>query len=412
MRDTDLYGRLLGLHDPWFVARVDLRLVDQCVEVWVEHAPDARWLCPECGVACSLYDHAEERTWRHLDTMQYKTLLHARPPRVNCDEHGIRQARLPWAEERSRFTLLFETFAIDVLKQTSVRGAQQILGLTYDEAWRIKHRAVRRGLSRQVAAPPRLIGVDEKSALKGHKFLTIVSDLERRKVLWVAFDRTTESLGDYFEQLGDGVEQIEAVAMDMWPAYLRATREHIEFAETKIVYDHFHVAAELSKAVDLVRKSEHRALLKKGDRSLNKTKYWWLANQENVARRNRHVFGRLRTSRLRTARAWAIKEMLRRLWHYKTLRRAMAYWKRWYAWARRSRLEPIVAAAQKLWRNRQYIFNYFTHRITNATAESMNAQIDKIKRVAHGFRNLENFRTAIFFHLGGLDLYPDTHAKA
>src|SRR5207249_731943 len=105
----------------------------------------ARFMCPECGVELSVYDHTDERTWRHLDSCHFQTLLHARPPRVQCPAHGVRQARLPWAEPGGRFTNLFEALAIDVLLATDVKNAATILGITWDEAWNIQERAVRRG---------------------------------------------------------------------------------------------------------------------------------------------------------------------------------------------------------------------------------------------------------------------------
>src|ERR1044071_429960 len=101
MRDTELYRQLLGLSRPWRVKRVELKLDEQQVHVWVEHGEE-RWRCPECGESCPLYDHSEQRVWRHLDTMQYTTLLHARPPRICCHEHGVRQVHLPWAEPQGQ----------------------------------------------------------------------------------------------------------------------------------------------------------------------------------------------------------------------------------------------------------------------------------------------------------------------
>src|SRR4051794_4617988 len=114
---------LLGLESHWTVARVELNVKKQRVDVWAEHNRPKSWPCPECGSACDLHDHDEERTWRHLDSCQFQTHLHARVPRVKCPAHGVRQVRVPWAEARSGFTLLFERFAIDVLLESSIKGA-------------------------------------------------------------------------------------------------------------------------------------------------------------------------------------------------------------------------------------------------------------------------------------------------
>lgn len=119
MRDTEPYRQILGLESPWKVVRVELDVKTQRVDVYAEHAKRKTWPCPDCEVPCGLHDHDEERTWRHLDSCQFQTHLHARVPRIHCDQHGVRQVRVPWAEPRSRFTLLFEAFAIDVLLETT-----------------------------------------------------------------------------------------------------------------------------------------------------------------------------------------------------------------------------------------------------------------------------------------------------
>ena len=145
MRDVELYQQLLGLVAPWTVGRVELSVEGERVDIWAEHA-EVRWPCPECETLLPVYDHSEEREWRHLDSCQFKTFLHARAPRIACPTHGTRQVKLPWAEPRSRFTLLFERLAIDVLQEATVRGATRILRISWDEAWHLIERAVKRGL--------------------------------------------------------------------------------------------------------------------------------------------------------------------------------------------------------------------------------------------------------------------------
>ena len=113
MESKELYRHLLGMNEPWTVERVELDMERQQVDVYVGHAGGTRFACPECGWELAVYDHSGERTWRHLDSCQFLTYLHASPPRVSCPEHGVRQARLPWAEEGSRFTHLFEALALN-----------------------------------------------------------------------------------------------------------------------------------------------------------------------------------------------------------------------------------------------------------------------------------------------------------
>jgi transposase len=156
MKDTELYQHLLGLQSPWHVERVELDVKAQRVSVWATHPKDATFSCPECGAQCPLHDHDEERAWRHLDSCQFETHLRARVPRVRCDKHGVKQARVPWAEPRSRFTLLFERFAIDVLRETDVLGGAAILGITWEQAHHIMERAVARGVDLPGFVGPRV----------------------------------------------------------------------------------------------------------------------------------------------------------------------------------------------------------------------------------------------------------------
>jgi transposase len=412
MRDTELYRQLLGLEAPWTVKRVELSVEKGRVDIWADHPKATRWRCPECDRALSTHDHSDERAWRHLDSCQFLTYLHARPPRVDCPEHGVRQVRLPWAEPMSRFTILFERLAIDVLSECDVEGAGRLLRLSWDETWHLMERAVTRGRAAKPRRVPALIGVDEKAAAKGHNYLTLVSDLDAGCVEYIANERRQASLDGYFEAFSPAeLAGIEGVATDMWEPYLNSLRAHVPDADDKIVFDRFHIMSHMANAVDTVRKAEHRALRAQGLEVLTGSKYLWLYAQENLPQRHHERFAGLKAANLKTARAWAIKESLRVLWRYRRLGWARRYWKRWYFWATHSRLRPVIDVARMLARHLQGVLNYFAHRITNAVSEGLNSKIQTIKKMAYGYRNREHFKTAIYFHCGGLNLYPATHAK-
>ena len=407
MQDRELYFYLLGLKSPWTVGKVELDHKGRRVDVWAEHPSEQRWPCPDCGKQLGLYDHAEERTWRHLDSCQYQTHLHARIPRVDCPAHGVKQAKVPWAEPKSRFTLLFERLAIDVLGECGVSGATKVLGISWDEGWNLMERAVYRGRARKAKKGARRIGVDEKAVAKGHKYMTLVCDLDEGTVEHVAEDRKQESLEAYFDSLEPKERaKIEVVAMDMWDPFIQATRAKVPDADEKIVFDRFHIMGYLGKAVDTVRKQEHRELMEEGDETLKGSKYLWLYSRENVPRSRRLEFAELKRAGLKVSRAWAIKELLRDLWSYVYPESARKFWKRWYFWATHSQLKPIIEAAGTVKRHIANIMTSLKHRITNALSESLNSRIQTIKQRACGFRNTEHFKTAIYFHCGGLDLYP------
>jgi transposase len=166
------------------------------------------------------------------------------------------------------------------------------------------------------------------------------------------------------------------------------------------------VAKHLGDAVDRVRRREQKALRAEGKDILTGTKYWWLKNPENIDEEMWEEFEPLRLSTLKTARAWATKEMAMTLWGYVSRGWATRAWKRWLSWALRSRLQPVRQAAVMVRKYLWGIVNAIVHKVTNAKTEGMNSKIQKIKRMACGFRNRQRFRNAIYFHLGGLDLYP------
>lgn len=414
MESRDLYRHLLGLGEPWTVEQVELDMAKMHVEVYAGHAPGARFACPECGRELAMYDHAAERVWRHLDSCQFLTFLHARAPRVSCPEHGVRQVRLPWAEAGSRFTHLFEVLAIDVLLAANVKRAAEILRITWDEAWHLMERAVIRGRAAKGADLPTHLGVDEKAISKGHRYMTLVCDLQEATVEYIGEERKEDSLGAYFQAFPlEQRQAIEAISLDMWPAYINACQAHVPQAEHKMVFDRFHIMRHVLEAVDKVRKHEHRELLEDGDTTLSKSKYLWLYGAENVPERSREHFEQIRTRELKTARAWALKESLRQFWDYHSLNWATRFWKRWYFWASHSRLAPMIAAAKLIARHLPNVLTYFTHRVTNAVAEGLNSKIATVQKRACGYRNRDHFKIAVYFHCGGLNLYPAraTHSK-
>jgi transposase len=414
MESKELYQCLLGLHQPWTVERVELDMAKMRVDVYVEHPKGARLACPDCGKECAVYDHLAERVWRHLDSCQFLTYLHARPPRISCPLHGVRQASLPWAEQGSRFTHLFEVLAIDMLKAANIKQAAQLLRITWDQAWHLMERAVLRGRAAKTDALPRKIGVDEKAIAKGHCYMTLVCDVEAATVEYIGEERTEASLTAYFAAFTQEQRAgIEAISLDMWPAYINACIAQVPQAEYKMVFDRFHIMQHVGKGLDRVRKDEHKVLIKEGDTTLKGSKYLWLYSAENMPEAARARFDRIKHGKLKTARAWALKESLREMWNYRSVASAKRFWDRWYFWATHSRLPPMIEKAKLIARHLPNILTYFTHRVTNAVAEGLNSKIATVQKRACGFRNRDNFKIAVYFHCGGLDLYPAlaTHRK-
>jgi transposase len=407
MEDRQLYQTILGLAEPWYVTEVAVSVEAAEVAVRVERRAGEPLRCPECQGAGPQYDRTEERRWRHLDTCQYRTVVVARVPRVRCAAHGVRQIRVPWAEDRGRFTVLFEALAIRLLRETTIAGMAAVMRLSWDEAEGVLRRAVARGLARREPVPVAVVGVDETSFQKRHEYVTVVADLQRHRVLWVGDHRRQETLEGYWRTWpAPAAAGLQSVVMDMWDPYIAATRAALPQGLEKIVFDRFHVMQHLTHAVDLVRRAEHASLRRQGDDRLTRTRYLWLKGIQRRSRRDRLRIGQLTRTGLKVGRAWALKEAIRRLWTYRSRCWATKFFQRWYAWAVRSRLQPVIQAAKMMKHYLYGILGYLQHPYTNALTESLNATIQELKYRARGYRNRDNFRLAILFHCGGLMMDP------
>lgn len=396
----------LGLPSPWKVQRVDLLEGQRLFEVHVTHSGRMKLACPTCGETGPGYD-SRPRRWRHLDACGYETWLLCDVPRMKCSEHGVVQVAVPWAEVRSRFSAPFECVVIDWLQVAPVAAVARLMGLSWSATSGIQARAVARGLERRGPLGAVHLGVDENSFRKRHQYVTVVTDQEDPRVLHVATGRGRASLEGFYEALpAEELEAIKSVAMDMHRPYVTATAIHVPDAEDKIAFDKFHVIKLFTHGVDLVRRAENKALLARGDRTLVRSKYVWLMNPGSMKASMKARFAELKGHALKVGRACGMKEMAQRLWRYTTRRGAIKAWRKLCDWLQRSRLSPMVKVGQTIRRNLLGILNAVVLGVTNGAAEGINSKIQELKKRAHGYRSEASFIDAIYFHLGGLDLYP------
>jgi len=409
MKDTQLYQQILGDTTPWSVAGVSLDATAKTIEIEMALKEKELWGCPECGGLMHMHSR-ERRKWRHLDSCQFKTFLVAEVPRVNCPEHGTVTVKVPWAEPRGRFTAFFERFAIDVMLACSTSQSGDLLRISWDEADGIKQRSVARGLARRADAPVRRGCVDEKAFGRGQDYVTVVSSLDagRARVLHMGDGRKRETLdGFWLGMSAERREGVEAVAMDMWQPFWDSTVTRVPQGADKIVHDPYHLATYMNKAVDQVRRSEHAALAYREDDTLKGSRMLWLYGEENLPTKWVKRFRKLiENTKLKTAKAWAVKELWRDFWKSPDEDAAAATFKEWYREAMATRLEPVKKVARMFKTHLRNILTYFRLRISNGPAEAINSRISELVLQSCGYRNRERFKNDVFFHLGGLDLYP------
>ena len=404
------YSALLGLGEEWTVTRLHLNVEGRRLDLFLDYAAKAA-VCPACGTLARLHDRQPERTWRHLDTMQFATYIHAPVPRVACPEHGAKVIELPWAGKHSRFTLLFEAFAVQVLQAArSKRHASELLRLEWHQTQEIMDAAVERGMQRRKPEEISYVGMDEKAFLKGKKaddFACLMVDLDESRVLEVSRGRSAEGAAALIDKALTPEQQqmVCAVAIDMSAPFEKAIREKFENADT--VFDKFHVEKHLNEAVDRTRRQEHARLLKAKDRRLANTKYLWLKGTEHLSPEAEAERQDLLHSALETGKAWGLKEAFKHFWRSRDKEFARATFDCWYKEALRLGIRPMVKVAQMLKKHLHGLLAWFDSRIDNGRTEGYNSLVASILSAARGYRNFDNLRTAILFHCGKLDMMPD-----
>lgn len=409
MRDRALnehYQQILGETSPWVVSTVRLDVEHLVNEVKLTVRPDTIWACPQCRNRMHIKEWRTRR-WRHLDSCQFKTILEAAVPVVECSEHGAQTVQVPWAEGSSRFTLFFERFAIQVLEACPAARAAELLNISWDEADGIKQRGVRRGLARRRIKGLAYVCVDEKAVGRGQDYVTVVTGILAGKpqVLYVGDGRDEAAFNGFWEWLGpEGCARIKAVSMDMSQSYQNSVRRYCPDAE--LIFDPFHLAKMLNKAVDEVRRRE--AVLGTGAQraALKGTRQLWMWGEENLPERHAARFEPLRESALKTARAWRLKELWRTFRQCLDVDDAYVFFHKWYVSAIRSRLDPVKKVARSFKAHLSGILSIFKHGFCNALAEGVNSRIQLLMQKSCGYRNRERLKTDILFHFGGLNMDP------
>ena len=404
MKDTVLYEHLLGLKTPWSVKTVDLSLANQRVVVEVVLKKGQVWADPTDATKRAHVNGWTERQWRHLDTCQFETLIKARVPQLKYSDGTVEELAVPWAERYSRVTALMTGFVIKLLEVCpTTQGVCTLTRLSWSTVNDIMVSAVERGMLRRTEEKISYLGIDEKSSEKGHSYVSVLTDIDRSGVLDLVPERKLVAATELLQTLTEAQRaSVKAVAMDMWPAYMSATKACMPQAD--IVHDKFHVAKYLGEAVDSVRRQEHRRLTQAGTSPLTGSKWAWLKKYPDGRSAEAISFRALNQRNLKTSRAWRIKENFTQFWSYRYKGAAKRFFTAWSNNAMRSRLEPIKKVVKMLRRHETGLLNFSQHYITNACAEGFNSAIQLIKANARGFRNFTNYRARILFHCGKLDL--------
>lgn len=404
MKPEELFAQALFIRSPWFVQEIDLDIKKGELNILIdfERGSEFEYEDKELGIKGQFkaYD-TTEKTWRHLNFFQYKCYLTAHVPRVNLGNGKVRQVTTPWEGESSGFTLMFEAFALELLKLLPVH---QVCGLldTYDnKLWKMMHTYTEKARETEDYSTVQRIGVDETAARRGHDYVSLFVDLDQKRTIFVTEGKgseTVEAFAQDLQQHQGQPEQIKEVACDMSPAFIKGVTEQLP--EAYIVFDHFHVIKIINEAVDKVRKQEAAT-----NPLLRSTRYIFLKNRQNHTIRQKETIDQLslRALNLKTVKAYHMKEAFQQIYNETNPESFLKLLNKWYFWATHSRLEPMKQAAYTIKRHWYGIINWVYFKIDNGILEGFNSIFQAAKAKARGYKSTKTIITIIYMLTGKFD---------
>lgn len=402
MEKVEFFQYLLGITSDWEVKEVKVNKEVNEIDIFIEYKLK-RAVCPITKKLCPVYDLRESRRWRHLNIMQYQTYINCRVPRVINEDDKISTIEVPWSDYSQRYTYSFEETVIKTLQMCKNQTkTARYLAISYDMVSSIMKHAVERGLkARSLEVTPTAIGLDEKSFLKGHDFVTVLTDIENGRVLDIERDRTIKAAEQVLNKTftAEQLKEVKVVVSDMSDAYMNVGKNKTPNATQ--VADRFHLIKLLNEAVDKTRKQE----LRTEKELLTNSKFVLLKRPENLTDKQKITFQAIDKANLRTARAWRAKENFRALFGQPDSTHAFISLNTWLQDVKHITLYHLDKVAKAFNRHLQPVINALWHNASNAMAERLNGGIQELKAISKGFRNYDNFRAAILFHYGKLNIF-------
>lgn len=400
MKDLDIFQAALGLGEEWVVVKTEFNPQGKRLDIYLDFIPGAQFPCPVCHKPTRVYD-TTERTWQHLNFFQHATYIHARLPRIDCETDGVKQIQVPWARERSGFTLLFEAMIMALADEMPICSIAEMVGVHDTRIWRVVEHYVSKDVNDLDLSQVTRVGVDETSSKRGHNYVTLFVDMDTSKVIFVTKGKDADTLKAFTSHLKKHkatADQILEFSSDLSPAFISGITTY--FPDAHITFDKFHVMKLLNKAVDETRRSEQVH-----EKNLKSSRYIWLKNPNNLSKKEQAKLDSLSEKKLKTGRAYRMKLVFQELFTYNE-ESAKTGLKKWYVWAMHSRLEPIKAFARTLKRHWNGIVRWFTTKLTNGILEGLNSLVQAAKARARGYRSVEYFKLMIYMVAGKMGRLP------
>ena len=397
---AELFAAALGVESPWSVTKVDFDPARKLLTIAIDFAAGSRFEVAGLEGAHPVYD-TTTKSYRHLNFFQHECHLEVRVPRVRLPDGSVRLVDPPFAGKLKGFTLLFEALILLLAQQMPFAAVARIVGETAYRVQAVCEKYVALALEATDFSEVSRLAIDETSRARGHDYVTIAADAERRRVLCVTEGNEAAAVLEIASDLeahGCPPENIRSVSIDMSPAFIKGVTAYLP--EARITFDKFHLIAHANEAVTKMRRIEQR-----GAPSLKGTRWALVKDQSRIsaaeAARLDAVLGQMTT--LRTARAWFYKERLREILDRKQINVVSAMLRHWCTCVMRSKVEPMKAVAQMIRTHFEGIVAWAQTRATNGFLEAINGLFQAAKRRARGFTRITTIRTVIFLIAGKLD---------
>jgi transposase len=403
MNSEKIFELALGLTSPWVVNEIKLVEDKKRKELHIHIGYESSDMFKTKEGKSLIYDHMD-RSWRHLKFFEHECYIHCRVPRVLDKANKPKQVSVPWAREGSGFTLLFEAFSMCLIeREMPTNKVGDILSVLPNRIRTIFNYWIGIAYSEADHSNITKLGIDETSSKKGHDYVTIAVDMDKRRTVFATKGKdakTIEKIADYLDEKGSPRERIEQVCIDLSPSFISGTMS--QFKNASIVFDRFHVKQLLNKAMDDLRKQEYRqhAILKGH-------KYTFLKSNEKLTSRQIKEANDLITLLPNIGEAYRLKLLFDDFWEMKDEQEAQGFLAYWSDLVYESKIQPFIKFVATLNAHWRGIVNYTKFKISNGILESINSKVQLAKKRARGYANTDNFIHMIYFLTGKLNYnYP------
>ena len=389
----NILSKILEVRKPWIIEKIEVHHPTKTVNVFIDFEKDSMFECSKCKQPSKVYD-SNYRTWRHLDICDYRCYLNIKIPRTTCKKDGVKVIdKLPFGRMNSHYSFKFEQLIMNRIRNTPVSTLSNEIGEPDNNLWRVFRHYIQKALINIDCSNTTKIGIDEKSYKKGHKYVTIFTDLDTGNVIFVCEGKDDSTLAQFYEKLFDMTgdpNYIKLICMDMSKSFISGQKEYFSWVE--VVFDKFHIKKGLNEAIDKVRKKEVV-----NNESLKKTKYVWLKNPCNLNANQESLLASFLTEcSTDTAKAYKAKLEFDQLWSVQQ-NAVEPLLNEWINRSLNLNLYPINKFIKTIKNHYDGVLKAMKTLFTNAVSEGLNSLFQLAKYRARGYRNVNNFINMIYF---------------